>query len=162
MQPAKILQLVILLAVANGTPVIAKDILGNRFSYPVDAHVRFADGGALFGASKTIRGILLSLLMTSVWAPLVGLEWQTGLLVGSTAMGGDLFSSFWKRRIHLPPGGRATGLDQVPESLFPLLACAHALSLTLADILVSVGIFFVGEIFLSRLLFKLRLRDRPY
>jgi hypothetical protein len=162
MQPLKIAQLMALLAVANGTPVIAKDILGNHFSFPLDAHVRFADGRPLFGASKTIRGILLSLLATSLSAPLVGLEWQIGLLVGSTAMAGDLFSSFCKRRIKLPPGGRATGLDQIPESLFPLLACTDALSLTPADILVSVGIFFIGEIVLSRLLFKFRLRDRPY
>ena len=162
MQPLKIAQLMALLAVANGTPVIAKDILGNRFSYPLDARVRFADGRPLFGASKTIRGILLSLLATSLSAPLVGLEWQIGLLVGSTAMAGDLFSSFCKRRIKLPPGGRATGLDQIPESLFPLLACTETLSLTPADILVSVGIFFIGEIVLSRLLFKFRLRDRPY
>ena len=162
MQPLRILQLLILLAVANGTPVIAKDILGNHFSYPLDAHVRFADGRPLFGASKTIRGILLSLLTTSVSALLLGLGWQIGLLVGSTAMAGDLLSSFCKRRIKLPPGGRATGMDQIPESLFPLLACTDVLSLTLADILVGVGIFFIGEIFLSRLLFKFRLRDRPY
>jgi len=77
-------------------------------------------------------------------------------------MAGDLFSSFLKRRMRLPAGGRATGLDQVPESLFPLLACRAALSLTLLDIAVGVGIFLVGEVVLSRLLFKAHLRDRPY
>ena len=157
-----ILQLLILLTLANGTPVIAKDILGNHFSSPIDARVRFIDGEPLLGSSKTLRGIFLSVLVTSACAPLVGLEWKIGLLVGSVAMAGDLFSSFFKRRLKLPSGGRATGLDQVPESLFPLLACRNVLSLTFLDIAVGVGIFFIGEVFLSRLLFRFHLRDRPY
>lgn len=162
MQPLRIGQLVVLLAIANGAPVLAKDILGNRFGYPVDGHAKFGDGRRIFGASKTIRGILLSLVVTSLCAPLVGVEWQAGLVLASTAMAGDLFSSFWKRRAKLRPGARATGLDQIPESLFPLLACANLLSLTAADITVSVAIFFIGEIFLSRVLFKYHLRERPY
>ena len=81
---------------------------------------------------------------------------------GAMAMLGDLFSSFVKRRLNLSPGSRATGLDQIPESLFPLLACRNLLSLTIADIGVCVAIFFVGEVLLSRLLFAVRLRDRPY
>jgi hypothetical protein len=162
MQPLVILQALILLAVANGSPVIAKDILGNSYAYPLDARHNFIDGRPLFGASKTIRGILLSVLTTSACAPLVGLQWTIGLTVGSVAMAGDLFSSFLKRRINLPSGGRATGLDQIPESLFPLLACRNLLSLTIVDIVVVVGLFFIGEVLFSRVLFKFHLRDRPY
>ncbi len=77
-------------------------------------------------------------------------------------MAGDLFSSFVKRRLNFPPSSQALGLDQVPESLFPLLACHDALSLMALDIALAVGIFFVGEIFLSRLLYKVHLRDEPY
>ena len=50
-----------------------------------------------------------------------------------------------KRRIHLLSGDKATGLDQVPESLFPLLACRNWLSLTASEIALTVVIFFVGE-----------------
>jgi CDP-2,3-bis-(O-geranylgeranyl)-sn-glycerol synthase len=116
----------------------------------------------LFGASKTIRGIFLSILATAVGACLVGLGCKTGALIGSAAMSGDLFSSFLKRRVRLPASGRAVGLDQVPESLFPLLACRSALSLTVSDIAVIVLSFCLGDILISRLLYKLRLRDRPY
>ena len=77
-------------------------------------------------------------------------------------MAGDLFSSFLKRRFCLPSGTRVTGLDQVPESLFPLLACRNAVSLTVVDMALGVGFFLIGEVYLSRWLFKLRLRDRPY
>ena len=77
-------------------------------------------------------------------------------------MVGDLFSSFVKRRLNFPPSSRALGLDQVPESLLPMLAGREALSLTIADIALAVGIFFVGELILSRLLYKVHLRDEPY
>jgi CDP-2,3-bis-(O-geranylgeranyl)-sn-glycerol synthase len=157
-----ILQLLLLLMVANGTPVIAKKLLGARFAYPLDGGAGFVDGHPLFGTSKTIRGILLSIMVTSAAAPVIGLGWTTGLLVGMTAMAGDLFSSFIKRRLNLSASSRAVGLDQIPESLFPLLACRGAFSLTPADIAVTVGIFFIGEVVLSRVLYKLRLRDRPY
>jgi CDP-2,3-bis-(O-geranylgeranyl)-sn-glycerol synthase len=77
-------------------------------------------------------------------------------------MAGDLLSSFLKRRINLPAEGMATGLDQVPESLFPLLACRGSLSLTAVDIAVGVAVFLLCSILFSALLYKLRLRDRPY
>jgi CDP-archaeol synthase len=105
---------------------------------------------------------LLSILVTSTFAPVAGLNWKIGALVASVAMAGDLFSSFLKRRMNLPAGGKATGLDQVPESLFPLLACRSALPLTALDIVVGVAIFFVGEQLLSRLFYHFHLRDHPY
>jgi CDP-2,3-bis-(O-geranylgeranyl)-sn-glycerol synthase len=77
-------------------------------------------------------------------------------------MVGDLFSSFFKRRLNMPSSSRASGLDQIPESLFPALACRNFLGLTPADIVVCVVVFFVGEVVLSRLLYAFRLRDRPY
>ena len=162
MQVFVILQLLILLMLANGTPVIAKKLLGDRYSYPLDGNLTFADGRPLFGHSKTIRGVVLAVLVTTAGAPLIGLGWKTGLLVGSVAMAGDLVSSFSKRRLNLPSSSRASGLDQVPESLFPLLACRYLLSLAVADIAVCVVMFFVGEVVLSRLLYALHLRDRPY
>ena len=162
MHPRVIFQLTILLMVANGTPLVVKDLLGTRFSYPIDGRVRWMDGQPFLGSSKTIRGVVLSILATSGCAPLAGLGWQLGAAVGSIAMAGDLSASFLKRRLRLPSGSRATGLDQVPESLLPLLACAEALSLTVTDIMLTVSIFVVGEVILSRLLYRFRLRDRPY
>ena len=62
--PWPILQLSILLMLANGTPVVAKKSLGERFAYPLDRGVEFVDGRPLFGRSKTMRGVLLAVLMT--------------------------------------------------------------------------------------------------
>jgi len=162
MQPLVILQLLILLFLANGAPVVVQRACGDRFSFPLDGGISFIDGQRLLGASKTVRGILSSILVTSASAPLVGLDWKVGAIVGSTAMVGDLCSSFVKRRLRLAPGTKATGLDQIPESLFPLLLCRPMLALTFADIVVGVVLFLIGEIMLSRLLFKLGVRTHPY
>lgn len=162
MQPLVVLQLLILLMLANGIPVLAKKVVGDRCSYPIDGNFTFPDGRPLFGRSKTIRGVVLAILAAAAGAPVIGLGWEIGLAVGGFAMAGDLFSSFTKRRFNLPPSSQASGLDQIPESLFPLLACRTALSLTAADIGLCVAMFFIGEVLLSRLLYAWRLRDRPY
>jgi CDP-diglyceride synthetase len=162
MHPFAIGQLLLLLMLANGTPVIAKKIFGARYSYPLDCGLIFADGRPLLGRSKTIRGVVLALVVTTAGAPFIGLSWEVGLLVGSFAMAGDLFSSFCKRRLNLPSSSRASGLDQIPESLFPALACRNLLALAPADIVVCIAVFFVGEVVLSRVLYAVRLRDRPY
>ena len=155
-------QVLILLSLANGSPVIAKRIFGASYAAPVDGNARFIDGRPLVGPSKTIRGIVVSLVVTALGAILLGLHFWIGLLVAGTSMAGDLFSSFLKRRIGLGPSSKATGLDQLPESLFPLLACQPLLSLTAIDIAVGCAVFFAGALLLSRLFFWLRLRDRPY
>ena len=160
MQFLHILQLLVLLA--NGTPIVARKIFGPRFARPLDGGIIFFDGRPFFGASKTMRGIVVSILITTAIAPFIGLDLTIGVIVASSAMAGDLFSSFVKRRLNFPPSSQALGLDQVPESLFPMLACRDALSLTIADIALGVGIFFIGELILSRLLFRAHLRDEPY
>jgi CDP-2,3-bis-(O-geranylgeranyl)-sn-glycerol synthase len=84
------------------------------------------------------------------------------VLVGVAAMAGDLFSSFTKRRLGLAPSSMALGLDQIPESLFPLLACRLLLPLSFFDVVAGVTLFFIGGLILSRILFRFNLRDRPY
>jgi CDP-archaeol synthase len=162
MHPLLLLKVLLLLVVANGTPVVAKRIFGPWFARPLDGGLSFTDERPLFGPSKTIRGVVLALLVTAVAAPLLGLDPLIGLAVAASAMAGDLLSSFVKRRLGLASSSRATGLDQIPESLFPLLACSAWLPLGAADIAAGVAIFLAGEILLSRLLFHLKVRDRPY
>jgi CDP-2,3-bis-(O-geranylgeranyl)-sn-glycerol synthase len=73
----------VLLVVANGTSVIAKKLLGAAFARPLDGGALFVDGQPIFGPSKTIRGIVLSLLVTCICAALMGLGWQVGILVAT-------------------------------------------------------------------------------
>ena len=123
---------------------------------------RWRDGEPLFGKSKTIRGVLVSFVAASIAAPLLGLDWRIGALAAGGAMAGDLLSSFIKRRMKLPPHSMAPGIDQAPESLLPLIFCMVPLRLTLADVLVATALFWIGEIILSRALFSLKIRERPY
>jgi len=157
-----ILKLLLLALLANGTPVLVKRVLGQRFSWPLDGGLRFIDGQPLFGRSKTLRGIVTAVPVTSAGAWLMELGWEVGALFGAASMTGDLLSSFSKRRLKLAPSSRATGLDQVPEILLPLLVCQPLLDLTLLQMLVVVALFFASDVFLSPLFFHLKIRDRPY
>jgi CDP-2,3-bis-(O-geranylgeranyl)-sn-glycerol synthase len=157
-----IFKLLVLLVLANGTPVILKKIMGNRFAWPLDGGLRFFDAQPLLGPSKTVRGVLGAILVAALAGSVIGPGWGIGALVGSTAMLGDLFSSFCKRRLKLPASSRATVLDQVPESLLPMLACQPALDLTAFEIFMIVVIFFFSDVIFSPLFYRLGIRDHPY
>jgi hypothetical protein len=162
MQWLLIFKLLVLLTVANGVPVIATKLFGKFLNQQLDRGAVFIDGRPILGRSKTLRGIVLSLMATTAFAPMLGFDWIDGLIVASAAMIGDLSSSFLKRRLNLPPSSRATGIDQIPECLLPAIAIRSALGLTVFDVISVVITFFVGELLLSRLLFNWNIRDRPY
>jgi hypothetical protein len=92
----------------------------------------------------------------------MSLSWQLGTLAAASGMAGDCFSSFVKRRFGFEPSSMVLGLDQVPESLFPAVACSAYLPLGPLDIALIVLAFSVGELAMSRLFFAVGLRDRPY
>jgi hypothetical protein len=156
------IRLLFLIGLANGAPVLAKKLLGARFSLPVDSGTTAPDHQAFFGSSKTLRGVVLSVLLTALGGWSLGFPFGKAALIGSGAMAGDLFSSFCKRRLRLPTSSKALVLDQVPEALFPLLLCRRSLSLDVLDILLIVVGFFLGELAISKVLYRFHLRDQPY
>jgi CDP-2,3-bis-(O-geranylgeranyl)-sn-glycerol synthase len=162
MHPVVVAKILVLITLANSAPVMAKNILGHRFAWPLDFGMRLGDGNRLFGASKTIRGVSLGIALSTIAAPLIGISLWLGAEVGALAMAGDLFSSFTKRRMGRKASSQAVGLDQIPEALLPLLACLKPLELSAVDILTGTLVFMVAELLLSRLLFRLHWRDRPY
>ena len=162
MQWLLISKLVVLLTVANGFPVIVGKLFGRHFNQPLDGGIAFIDGRPVLGHSKTKRGIIFSLAATTVTAPILGFAWTWGLVVASVAMSGDLLSSFLKRRLSLAPSSRATGIDQIPECLLPTIAIRSTLGLSVFDVVLVVIIFFLGQVLLSRLLFRWNIRNRPY
>ena len=162
MNMALIFRTLVLLAVANGTPVIVKRVFGARADHAIDCGMRLADGRFMFGPSKTLRGIVSSVIATALAAAAIGLTLYAGTVIALGAMAGDLASSFVKRRVGLEPSSRATGLDQIPEALLPCLLLSAILPLTAGDIAVIVLLFFGGEVILSELLFRAGVRDRPY
>ncbi len=144
------LKLLILIIVANLAPIIGQWILGNRFASPLDCGSRFLDGRPLLGPSKTWRGYLFSILITSACAWVEGLDMATGLVFSLAALLGDSVTSFIKRRLGLVSGGHAPGLDQVLESLLPLLLVQHRFDLALSGILGVVLTFIILDLIFWR------------
>ena len=151
-----------LLAAANIAPIAAKRLLGARWSAPLDSGWCFSDGQPLLGPSKTVRGFVSAVVIAAVAAVLLGFPLRLGAEVGALAMLGDMLASFLKRRLRVPSSGRATGIDQIPEALLPLLVIRGALGLSWLQIAAITLAFFALEIPLSWLGFWLGLRDRPY
>jgi CDP-2,3-bis-(O-geranylgeranyl)-sn-glycerol synthase len=156
------LKLLFLLLVANGAPILARHLFEERFNWPLDGGYLTANGRHLLGPSKTVRGLIASVLTTTVVAQLIAIGWQWGMIIGAFAMLGDLCASFTKRRLDLAPSSQAVGLDQVPESLFPLIPSAIIFDLSWWSVLFLVMAFWVLDTLLSRLLFQLGIRRRPY
>jgi hypothetical protein len=81
-----IFKFVVLLTVANGAPVIATKLFGNFLNQPLDRGASFVVGRPILGDSKTLRGIVLSLVATTAFAPILGFEWILGLIIASAAV----------------------------------------------------------------------------
>jgi CDP-archaeol synthase len=152
----------VLLAVANSAPVVAKNFLGRAADWPVDFGWRFVDGQPLFGRSKTFRGLLVAVALAAGAAPMMGLSWRIGAATAAASMAGDLLSSFVKRRLRLAPSSMAPVLDQLPESLFGAVAAGCDLPLGPRDIAICVGVFTLGQMIVSRGAYALGLRNEPY
>jgi hypothetical protein len=156
------LRLLLLLGVANASPVVATRLLDPRWRTPLDGGMRFFDGRPLLGPSKTVRGAIASIVGTALAALVLSIPLGLGALIGAAAMAGDALSSFTKRRLGIASSGRATGLDQIPESVLPLLAVQGPLHLSFVQILAITVIFFALEIPLARLSYRLGIRKTPY
>jgi CDP-diglyceride synthetase len=156
------LQVLLLLIAANGAPILARFFMKGCWSAPLDGGTTFMDARPVLGQSKTYRGVAFSLTGTIVVAVVLGMPWKIGLIVGGLAMIGDCLSSFIKRRLGYTSGAMAVGLDQIPESLFPLLGVWNSLSLSAAGILATVVAFMAFDLIVSPFFYKLGIREHPY
>ena len=130
---------------------------------PIDLGRTLRDGERLFGDGKTWRGLvggtaggaLLGLLLSTPFLVLApSSSWSFGSTVPEAlgasavlafgALLGDLAGAFVKRRMHLPRGAKASGLDQYDFVLGALL-------LSLAIPSWSVPRFFSGDALLGLL-----------
>jgi hypothetical protein len=123
------LRLLLLVLIANGTPIIATAVCGAWGAQPLDGGRVLADGHRLLGDAKTWRGVVLAPLVTGLAAALFGLPAGVGVVIGLAAMLGDLLSSFSSDAWAWPPAAWRFGLDQIPEALLPLLAVSSLFEL---------------------------------
>jgi CDP-2,3-bis-(O-geranylgeranyl)-sn-glycerol synthase len=155
-------QILFLIIVSNGAPILGTALLGNRGAWPVDGGGVLTNGYRLLGDSKTWRGIVFALMAATSTAWLLDIPLHLGSMIGCFAMLGDMFSSFIKRRLGMASSSMALGLDQIPESLLPLLAVKNTLGLDWWVILELVMAFIILELMLSWILYLLRVRKQPY
>ncbi|MEH6651417.1 MAG: CDP-archaeol synthase [Motiliproteus sp.] len=154
-------KLLILLVLANGFPILADSWLGKR-NQPLDSGYRWRDGRALLGCSKTVGGLSAALLFTPLSGWLLGWSLAFGFGFAIAAMLGDLLTSFIKRRLGLASSSSAVGLDQIPESLLPLLFSRYFMPLDWSVILLLLILFGIWASLLSWLLFKMGIKNRPF
>jgi len=156
------IDLLVLILIANGSPVVARGLFRGKLDQPMDFGLTLSDGYRLLGASKTWRGLLFSLLFTAQCAIIMNYPLHSGLLIALLSLSGDTFSSFIKRRLGKPSKSMFLLLDQIPESLLPALIMSAEFSLTPMDAIYLVLIFIPVELLLSRLMFRLGVRQKPY
>ncbi len=158
----ELFQLLLLIIVANGAPILIRELLNNRHNLAVDFGKNLPDDRPIFGASKTWRGIFASLIATAVAAWWLGYGPKIGFLIALYAILGDLLASFIKRRLAIAPSGMAPLLDQVPESLLPALMMMQIFGLAISSVLLLVLIFIFIELTISKVLYHWGIRKRPY
>ena len=156
------LQLLLLIIIANGAPILIRVLFVDSFNLAVDFGQKLPDNRPIFGPSKTWRGIFAALAATSATAWLLGYPAETGLLVATYAVLGDLFSSFIKRRLSMQSSSMAPLLDQVPESLLPAFMLKETFNLDISAVILLVLTFVIIELLLSHILYKWGIRNRPY
>lgn len=155
-------RLLLMLSIANLAPILLFRLSGRRPGVRLDGGLDFFDRRPLLGPSKTVRGAAAAIAAAALVAPLLDFSPRLGAVVGGCSMLGDALSSFCKRRLAIPSSARATGLDQIPEALLPLLVIADSLSLSVVQIAAITLAFFALEIPISRLLFRMGVRDHPH
>ncbi|MUN28091.1 CDP-2,3-bis-(O-geranylgeranyl)-sn-glycerol synthase [Sulfuracidifex metallicus] len=89
-----------------------------RNGTPIDFRRNFKDGRRILGDGKSFEGLLLSLTfgvdVGIIISRFLGIDWiLVGLVESLFAMLGDMAGAFIKRRLNIPRGGRAWGLDQL-------------------------------------------------
>jgi len=153
-------QLVLLLVIANATPVAVSLLLGRHLGFPLDGHLDFIDQRPLFGPSKTLRGLVAAILVSALVAPLFGLTFAQGALFGSLAMLGDLITSFIKRRLGMAPSKSVPGFDQLLETLLPLWVMQPVFGASGVEIAAAIAAFVVIDLLFSWVKNRIRKKVR--
>lgn len=145
-------------------------------------------GQRLFGANKSVRGVIASGVGTALAMALqsqvlhtrlpAGLEYfdyskvqplVLGFSLGVAAMLGELLNSFVKRQMHIPPGQSARGIwqavfycvDQVDFLLGAWLVLAFVTQVTLERVLLSIVCMLPAHQLVTLLGYCLGLRRTP-
>jgi hypothetical protein len=110
-----ILPALILLALANGAPVVAKDLFAGAAAWPIDLGRTFVDGQPVLGKSKTFRGLAVAVAVSACAAPLMGLSWRVGAAIAAASMAIDCQNTYRQGVMRLE--GVEAALDEATKLL---------------------------------------------
>lgn len=144
-------RIILFLLLVNGLPPFIALLTNDRLNYRMDGGKSWFDGRPLFGHNKTVRGVIAAIAGGTLAYSLLGQSWWVASVTATMAMTGDLFSSFIKRRLVLESGSDLPVLDQLFESLFPLIFLNFALELNTLQNIAVLGIFISFAYLSSRL-----------
>jgi hypothetical protein len=136
-----VFKVVCFLLLVNSLPPLACFLRGKRFTTPLDRGTLWFDRQPIFGAHKTLDGMIVGLLGGTAVFPLLGVEWYVAGTAALLAMLGDLLSSFIKRRLSLPCGKNVAILDQLFESLLPILYLGTVMQLDIGQAALILVLF---------------------
>ncbi len=154
--------ILVILGASNFLPIVGRWLMGERMATPVDFGWKWLDRRPILGPHKTWRGLLLAIVGAGICSNLVGIGAMTGVKLAALSMGGDLLSSFIKRRKGLRSGTSAPLIDQGLESILPLAILRTELYLTWMEVFLLTGLFILFDIILSPILYKLGVRRNPH
>jgi uncharacterized protein len=156
-----IFRVVIFLLWVNSLPPIASVFADEWLGRAVDGGVLWRDGRPLLGRHKTIRGVAVAVTGGILVFPCLGEAWWVAGIAALLAMAGDLVSSFIKRRSSFHSGKEVVVLDQLFESLFPLLFLNRYLLLDLKQNVFILLLFIATSFWCSRLWLHITGRPLP-
>ncbi len=159
---AEFIQLLLLIIIANGAPILIRMALNDNLNLAVDFGIELSDNNRLLGSSKTWRGIFAALLATTIAALLLGYSAKTGFSIAVYAALGDLLSSFIKRRLAMVPSSKAPLLDQIPESLFPAMMLMQTFNLEMSSVILLVFFFTIIDMVVTHFLYYWRVYKKSF
>jgi CDP-2,3-bis-(O-geranylgeranyl)-sn-glycerol synthase len=156
---------------ANMTPPLAGKIsFVQRHNLRIDFGRNFF-GQPLLGSGKTWLGLLLGTFIGTTtgflqsfasipWLP--HQTWQLGLLLGLGALVGDICGAFIKRRLRMPRGAPAPGLDQLDFVLGAFAFSSLLAKINWLNFFVCVLIIPVLHLLINILGWKLKFKREPW
>ncbi|ARM75689.1 CDP-2,3-bis-(O-geranylgeranyl)-sn-glycerol synthase [Acidianus manzaensis] len=148
--------------VANGSAPFVKR------GHPIDFYRNFIDKRRIFGDGKTFEGLALALTFGTtvgvILSKFLGYDWILISFVESLmAMLGDMTGAFIKRRLNIPRGGRALGLDQLDFVLGSSLALfLLGVRVNVIQFIFIIVIAFVLHTFTNNVAYRLKIKSVPW
>ncbi|EZQ02404.1 CDP-2,3-bis-(O-geranylgeranyl)-sn-glycerol synthase [Candidatus Acidianus copahuensis] len=148
--------------VANGTAPFIRE------GTPIDRRKNFNDGRRILGDGKTFEGLLVGVTFGTTLGGIIsrflGIDWIFySAIISASALFGDMLGAFIKRRLNIPRGGRALGLDQLDFILGASLAIfGLRISVTIYQFLFVAFVAFILHILTNYIAYRLKIKSVPW